>query len=137
MQRKDEVDELQEDEDEDGRRTSSKSGNNTVLVEPNVEIILKLRTVEPYVTYGYPNLETIKELLYNKGHANIDNRKVPLTDDIIEQELGKFGIVCMDDMVHQIDNVGPHLNKVVRFMWPFELNKPSGVLKGLKTPGNR
>ena len=42
------------------------------------------------------------------------------------QELAaKFGIVCMEDMVHEIENVGPHFKEVVRFMLPFELNKPS------------
>ncbi|XP_061346133.1 large ribosomal subunit protein uL30y-like, partial [Gastrolobium bilobum] len=81
-----------------------------------------------------PNLKSIKELIYKKGYAKIDKRKVPLTDNnIIEQELGKFGIVCTEDMVHQIDNVGPHFKEVVKFMWPFELNKPADGLKGSKT----
>lgn len=48
------------------------------------------------------------------------------------QELGKFGIVCIEDIVHQIENVGPHFKEVVRFMWPFELNKPADGLNGLK-----
>lgn len=64
----------------------------------------------------------------------MEQRKVPLTDNnIIEQELGKFGIVCIEDMVHQIYNAGPHFKEVVRFMWPFELNKPAEGLKGSKT----
>lgn len=36
-------------------------------------------------------------------------------------------------MVHQIYNAGPHFKEVVRFMWPFELNKPAEGLKGSKT----
>ena len=48
------------------------------------------------------------------------------------QELGKFGIVCIEDMVQQIDNVGPHFKEVVRFLWPFELNKPEEGLRGSK-----
>ncbi|XP_020978881.1 60S ribosomal protein L7-3-like [Arachis ipaensis] len=60
--------------------------------------------------------------------------KVTLTDNnIIEQELGKYGIVCIEDMVHQIYNVGPHFKEVIRLMWPFELNKPVGGLTGSKT----
>ena len=49
------------------------------------------------------------------------------------QELGKFGIVCIEDMVHRIENVGPHFREVVKFMWPFELNKPEEGLRGSKT----
>ncbi|XP_057420772.1 60S ribosomal protein L7-1-like [Lotus japonicus] len=107
---------------------------SAVFVKPSEGIMAKLQRVEPFVTYGYPNLKSIKELLYKKGHAKIDKRKVPLTDNnIIEQELGKFGIVCMEDMVHEIENTGPHFKEVVRFMWPFDLNKPSDGLKGSKT----
>ncbi|XP_004512828.1 large ribosomal subunit protein uL30z-like [Cicer arietinum] len=107
---------------------------SAVLVKPTDGVMAKLLRVEPYVTYGYPNLKSIKELIYKKGHAKIDKQKVPLTDNnIIEQELGKFGIVCIEDIVHQIDNVGPHFKEVVRFMWPFELNKPADGLKGSKT----
>lgn len=106
---------------------------SAVFVKPTDGVMAKLARVEPYVTYGYANLKTIKELIYKKGHAKIDKRKVPLTDNnLIEQELGKFGIVCIEDIVHQIDNVGPHFKEVVRFMWPFELNKPADGLKGLK-----
>lgn len=49
------------------------------------------------------------------------------------KELGKFGILCIEDMVHQIYNVGQHFKEVVKFMWPFELNKPADGLKGSKT----
>ncbi|KAK7396126.1 hypothetical protein VNO78_16910 [Psophocarpus tetragonolobus] len=107
---------------------------SAVFVKPSEGVMAKLQRVEPFVTYGYPNLKSIKELVYKKGLARMDNRKVPLTDNnIIEQELGKFGIVCLEDMVHQIYNAGPHFKEVVRFMWPFELNKPGEGLKGSKT----
>ena len=107
---------------------------SAVFVKPSEGIMAKLQRVEPYVTYGYPNLKSIKELIYKKGHARMEQRKVPLTDNnIIEQELGKFGIVCIEDMVHQIYNAGPHFKEVARFMWPFELNKPAEGLKGSKT----
>ncbi|KAI4297645.1 hypothetical protein L6164_037527 [Bauhinia variegata] len=94
----------------------------------------KLQKVEPYVTYGYPNLKSVKELIYKKAHAKIDNQKVPLTDNnLIEQELGKHGIVCLEDIVHEVANVGPHFKDAVRFLWPFQLNKPTEGLKGSKT----
>ncbi|XLS57910.1 hypothetical protein HN51_007665 [Arachis hypogaea] len=107
---------------------------SAVFLKPSDGVLAKLQRVEPFVTYGYPNLKSIKELIYKKGHMKIEKRKVPLTDNnIIEQELGKYGIVCIEDMVHQIYNVGPHFKEVIRLMWPFELNKPVGGLTGSKT----
>ncbi|OIW01390.1 hypothetical protein TanjilG_10820 [Lupinus angustifolius] len=105
-----------------------------VFVRPSAGVLAKLQKVEPFVTYGYANLKSIKDLIYKKGNTRIEKRTVPLTDNnIIEQELGKFGIVCIEDMVHQIDNLGPHFEEVVKFLWPFELNKPAEGLRGSKT----
>ncbi|KAK3183809.1 hypothetical protein Dsin_031095 [Dipteronia sinensis] len=82
----------------------------------------------------YPNLKNVKELIYKKGYGNLENQRVPLTDNnIIEQALGKYGIICIEDMVHEIANVGPHFKEVITFLGPFFLNKPEGLL-GKKQP---
>lgn len=49
------------------------------------------------------------------------------------QALGKYGILCIEDIVHEIANVGPHFKEVTTFLGPFILNKPEGVLRGSKT----
>ncbi|GAB4850490.1 hypothetical protein Ancab_029796 [Ancistrocladus abbreviatus] len=104
-----------------------------VFLKANEGTLALLQIVEPYVTYGYPNLKNVKELIYKKGHAKIDKQRVPLTDNIIiEQSLGKYGILCLEDMVHQIANVGPHFKEVTGFLWPFRLNKPENGLHGKK-----
>lgn len=103
-----------------------------VFLKANEGNLKMLQLVEPYVTYGYPNLKNIKELIYKKGYAKIDKQKVPLTDNIvIEEAMGKHGIICLEDIVHEVANVGPHFKEVTNFMWPFKLSKPEG-LKGLK-----
>ncbi|MED6179710.1 hypothetical protein PIB30_003034 [Stylosanthes scabra] len=80
------------------------------------------------------NLKSIKELIYKKGHLKIENQEVLLTDNnIIEQELGKYGIVCIEYTVHQIYNVGPHFKEVIQMLWPLGLNKLVGGLTGSKT----
>ena len=30
-----------------------------------------LRLVEPYVAWGYPNLKTVKELIYKRGYGKV------------------------------------------------------------------
>ncbi|XP_031266395.1 60S ribosomal protein L7-1 [Pistacia vera] len=92
-------------------------------------ILEQLQKVEPYVTYGYPNLTNVKELIYKKGYAKIEKKSIPLTDNnIIEQTLGKYGMVCIEDLVHEIANVGPHFKEVIKFLGPFLLSKPGGFL---------
>lgn len=34
-----------------------------------------LKRVEPYVAYGYPNLKTVKELIYKRGYAKVSERE--------------------------------------------------------------
>lgn len=48
------------------------------------------------------------------------------------QALGKHGIMCIDDIVHEIATIGPHFKEVTSFLWPFALNKPEGGFKGKK-----
>ncbi|KAK9097474.1 hypothetical protein Sjap_022971 [Stephania japonica] len=50
-------------------------------------------------------------------------------NSIIEQALGKFGIVCIEDLVHEILTVGPHFKEANNFLWPFKLKAPLGGLK--------
>ena len=43
---------------------------------------------------------------------------------MIEAKLGKHGIICMEDLVHEIYSVGPHFKQANKFLWTFKLNSP-------------
>ncbi|XP_077222419.1 large ribosomal subunit protein uL30y-like [Tasmannia lanceolata] len=102
---------------------------NGVYMKANEGLMEMLQRIEPYVTYGYPNLKSVRELVYKKGYGKMDKQQVPLTDNnIIEQALGKYGIICVEDIVHEIATVGSHFKEVTSFLCPFKLNKPEGVL---------
>merc|ERR1712094_162546 len=67
-----------------------------------------LKRVEPYLSYGYPNLKSVRELIYKRGFGKINKQRLPLNDNsVIEKALGKFGIVCMEDLVHEITLLVP------------------------------
>ncbi|KAG9135641.1 hypothetical protein Leryth_002385 [Lithospermum erythrorhizon] len=103
---------------------------NGVFLKVNKATINMLRLVEPYVTYGYPNLKSVRELIYKRGFGKVDKQRIALTDNsIIEQTLGKHGIICMEDLVHEIMTVGPHFKEANNFLWPFQLSAPLGGLK--------
>lgn len=86
-----------------------------------------LKRVEPYITFGYPNLKSTKELIYKRGFAKINNNRIPLTDNkLIETHLGKHGIICMEDLVHEIHTSGPAFKEASNFLWPFKLSCARG-----------
>ena len=86
-----------------------------------------LRVVEPYVTYGYPNLKSVRDLVYKRGFGRVKGKRIPITANIfIERHLGKYGIVCMEDLVHEIYTVGPNFTKANSFLATFKLNNPAG-----------
>jgi large subunit ribosomal protein L7e len=56
-----------------------------------------------------------------------------LTDnEIIEENLGKFGMICMEDVIHEICTVGPNFKAASNFLWPFQLNSPTGGFRKRK-----
>ncbi|KAF9679823.1 hypothetical protein SADUNF_Sadunf06G0055100 [Salix dunnii] len=103
---------------------------NGVFLKVNKATVNMLHRVEPYVTFGYPNLKSVKELIYKRGYGKLNQQRIPLTDNsIVEQGLGKHGIICMEDLIHEIITVGPHFKEANNFLWPFQLKAPLGGLK--------
>lgn len=104
---------------------------NGVFVKLNYATIRMLQRVEPYITYGYPNLKSVKELIYKRGFGKVGKlgswTRTPLSDNrVIEQALGKYNIICMEDLVHEIFTCGPHFKEANNFLWPFQLSSPRG-----------
>jgi len=92
-----------------------------------------LKSVEPYLAFGYPNLKSVRDLIYKRGFGKVDRRRVPISDNaVIEKSLGKFGIQCVEDLVHEIYTVGPNFRQANRFLWTFKLNTPKGGWSDVK-----
>ena len=49
--------------------------HNAVFVRLNKATSEMLRLVEPYIAYGYPNLKTVRELVYKRGYAKLNKKK--------------------------------------------------------------
>lgn len=63
--------------------------NNGVFVKLNKATINMLRIAEPYIAWGYPNLKSVRELVYKRGFGKINKQRKALTDNsIIEKSLG-------------------------------------------------
>jgi large subunit ribosomal protein L7e len=103
--------------------------NNAVFVKVNRASMEMLRLVNPYVTFGEPNLKTVREMIYKRGYGKVNKQRIPLSDNsVIEKALGQHNIVCIEDLIHEINTVGPHFREANNFLWPFKLNSPKGGL---------
>jgi large subunit ribosomal protein L7e len=101
--------------------------NNGVFVKATRATLQMLRLVEPYVTYGEPNLKTVRELIYKRGYGKVAKQRIPLTNNqVIEENLGKYDILCVEDLVHEIVTTGPNFKQAANFLWPFKLSNPNG-----------
>lgn len=107
--------------------------------------IAMLKVVEPYVAWGFPNLKSVRELILKRGQAKVGRRRVPLTDNtFIEQHMGHHGIICLEDLIHEIYSVGKGFRAANNFLQPFKLSvarhaarDKAGLLKDLGAPGFR
>jgi large subunit ribosomal protein L7e len=104
--------------------------NNGVFVKATRATQQMLRLVEPYIAYGYgaflcwtsthlyysePNLKSVRELIYKRGYGKVDKQRIPLSNNaVIENALGKYNILCVEDLVHEIFTAGPNFKQVRR-----------------------
>jgi len=108
--------------------------NNGVFVKLNKATVTMLRMVEPYITYGPPTLRTVSELIYKRGYGKVNKQRIALSDNkIISESLGRYNIICMEDLIHEIYTCGPNFKHAANFLWPVKLSNPLGgfVKKGI------
>lgn len=66
-------------------------------------------------------------MVYKRGFAKINGKRTPITsNDLIENSLGRFGMICVEDLIHEIFTVGRNFRYASNFLWPFKLNTPTG-----------
>merc|ERR1712157_637996 len=98
---------------------------NTTFVKLNKATIMMLNIAQPYITWGYPNVKTVRELIYKRGHGKVNGQRVPFTDNaVVDENLGNLGIQSVEDLIHEIYTVGPNFKRANNFLWPFKLSTP-------------
>ncbi|OWK13439.1 RPL7L1, partial [Cervus elaphus hippelaphus] len=93
----------------------------------------------------FPNLKSVRELILKRGQAKVKNKVIPLTDNtVIEEHLGKFDVICLEDLIHEIAFPGKNFQAISRFLRPFQLSVARhamknrvGFLKEVGSPGYR
>ncbi|KAG2574517.1 hypothetical protein PVAP13_7KG337300 [Panicum virgatum] len=95
---------------------------NGVFLKVNKATINMLRRVEPYVAYGYPNLKSVRELIYKRGYGKLNKQRIPLSNNQVIEEVYylkhsasgscfmKFDFILQpnDDHHHFLQGLGKH-----------------------------
>merc|ERR1712046_287971 len=57
--------------------------NNGVFIKLNKATVNMLRICEPYITWGTPNLKSVRELIYKRGFVKVDGNRTPITSNVL------------------------------------------------------
>ena len=85
------------------RRLGLRKAHEGRLFRANDQIREFLKLIENFVVYGPINRKTIKDLISKRGQFLVDKElKLISSNQVVEDVLGKHGIVCVEDIVGEI-----------------------------------
>ncbi|CBY14026.1 unnamed protein product [Oikopleura dioica] len=89
-----------------------------------------LRVAEPYITWGVPDVTTIRDLLTKRGFANVNGERMILNSNAaVENALGHIDMLAIEDLIKEVVSVGENFDTVNKFLAPFVLSAPPGGTK--------
>jgi len=100
---------------------------NAVFVRLNKASIEMLRIADPFITWGYPSVHTIKKMIYKRGAGKINGQRIKLSDNsVVEKGLGHLNLNCVEDLIHEIYTVGENFKETNNWLYPVKLSAPRG-----------
>lgn len=107
--------------------------HQAVLLRMTPDVQTSLSLIEPYVIYGTPNAGIVRELIFKYGFMKYNEKKTAISSNVqVEELFGKSGIICVEDILHEINTVGPNFDKVMKNIYPFILPNPKDGWIGKK-----
>lgn len=88
-----------------------------------------LAAVEPYVSWGFPSIKMVRDLVFKYGFTKSQGtdkrKKTPISSNIqVEKALGSSNIICIEDIVHELFTVGKNFDAANNFLCQFALQAP-------------
>lgn len=103
--------------------------NTGVFIQLTESIYPLIKLISPYTVIGKPSLQSVRQLIQKRATINVKEEEsdqvktVKLNDNnIVEERLGDDGIICIEDIIHEIVTLGENFKKVSYFLNPFVLN---------------
>jgi large subunit ribosomal protein L7e len=92
--------------------------NTGVFLKANEDAIKYLLQCEDQITFGYPDRKSIEALIYKRGYIDEDGKRVPLVNNtLIEKKLGSLGVLCVEDVIKEIECLGDNFERVNEILW--------------------
>lgn len=101
---------------------------DAVFVRLDEAGIAALLPLSAYVAFGYVTKKSVEELVHRRAHSEITGLRKPLSDNVaVEKKLGDKGILCLNDLSHEIFRVGEHFAACLGVLCTFKLSCPVGT----------
>ncbi|XBW37772.1 hypothetical protein QEN19_003353 [Hanseniaspora menglaensis] len=109
--------------------------NTGVFLKLNATTFPLLKMISPYVVCGKPSLKSVRSIIQKRStvlykRSAIDSeeeeeeKEIILNDNnIVEEKLGDQGIVCIDDIIHEISTLSEYFTSCNFFLQPFKLSR--------------
>jgi large subunit ribosomal protein L7e len=109
--------------------------HNATFVRVNRATLNMIKKIEPYVTFGYPTRHTISNMIYKRGYGKINKQRIPIDSNlVVEKGLRQHNIICVEDLINEIYNVGTNFKAANNFLWSFKLSSPKGGFSNKRHP---
>ena len=96
--------------------------NNAIILFYNKDNFKMIKLIESYITWGYINKTRIEELLRKRGSVTVGNNEPNELDNTqIENALGKYGIVCIEDIIYELTKETKNAKNVLHYLGYFKL----------------
>ena len=100
---------------------------DAIFINLNEEAIKKLSALDSYLAYGYISHKSVIELVHRRAYFLSAGKRRPLSDNLtVEKALGDKNILCLNDLSHEIFNIGPNFDHCSNMLCTFKLSAPIG-----------
>lgn len=100
---------------------------DAVFIKLDEDTIKKLSALDAYLAYGYVSHKSVIELVHRRAYYLRSGKRSPLSDNItVEKALGDKNILCLNDLSHEIFNIGENFDHCNNMLCTFQLSAPIG-----------
>lgn len=94
-----------------------KKNHEVSFIRVSAKTETALKVCEPFITFGYPNRNTVKNIITKRGFCKVANEYVPINSNaLVEEHLGHLGLICIDDIVTILMKGGKQFDAVLAFL---------------------
>lgn len=128
------------------------SVNTGTFVKADSQTMDSLKFIAPYVLVGQPSLTSIRKLFQKRARIMVPDEEQEQEKTTNEQEAGQLedsesetkqkiikldnnqlvedkfgndlGLICIEDLIHEISQLSDNFNNITNWLLPFQLNAP-------------